>query len=100
MIEKFEKLKKVYKNYIIFIRRGCFYEIYDIDAIIIRDLFNYKVRVVDNHVCVGINVNNINKILIKLDILSINYVIYSNCIIEKCRYKNNCYEEAIEFFID
>ena len=91
MVEKYNKLKSKYKEYVVFIKRGCFYEVYDIDAIIIRNIFGYKVRVVDNSMCCGIYEKYINRVLSKLTRFYINYIIYIDDVTDVSKFKKNCY---------
>ena len=45
MIEKYYKYKYDYKDYVLFIKNGIFYDCLDNDALIINKLFNYKIKI-------------------------------------------------------
>ena len=64
-----------YRDYVIFIKAGIFYECIANDALIINCLFNYKAKVIGNTIKVGFPVKNIESILEKLKENSINYIV-------------------------
>lgn len=78
MLEKYYKYKMNYKKYIIFIRIGVFYECIDKDALIINQLFNYKIKRISNTFKVGFPIKNIDDITNKLKDENINYIIVDN----------------------
>lgn len=74
------KIKEVYldiknknANYLLFIKSGMFYNAFDEDANIINLIFEYKIS--NNKI--GFPVNNINKVMYKLDEIEINYIVYN-----------------------
>ena len=62
MLEKYYKYKIDYKEYLILIKCGNFYECIDKDAFIMHKIFNYKLKKVSNTVKVGFPISNLNKI--------------------------------------
>ena len=75
MLEKYYKYKAKYKEYIIMIKYGNFYEILDNDSLIMNSLFNYKLVKLSNTFKVGFPVSKIDSVLKKLDDNSINYIV-------------------------
>ena len=90
MSEKYYKYKLDYRNYIILIKIGSFYECFDKDAFIINKLFNYKLKRVNNSFKLGFPIKTIDKIILKLNELNINYIIVDEEIIKK-EFENNNY---------
>lgn len=90
------KIKEIYDfikvnhcDFIVFIKYGNFYKIYNDDAFIINKITGYKL--VDG-IRVGFPINSLNKILKRVEFLNISYVIFNSVkdyyIIEN---KNNNY---------
>ena len=75
MIEKYYKYKIDYRDYVIFIKSGIFYECIANDALIINELFNYKIKMISNTIKVGFPIKNIESVLEKLKSNSINYIV-------------------------
>lgn len=74
------KIKEVYldiknknANYLLFIKSGMFYNAFDEDANIINLIFEYKIS--NNKI--GFPINNINKVMNKLNEIEINYIVYN-----------------------
>ena len=72
-----------YREYIIFIKSGIFYECIANDALIINSLFNYKIKAIGNTVKVGFPIKNIDSVINKLENNSINYIIVDDDRISK-----------------
>ena len=83
MIERYYKYKINYRDYIIFIKSGIFYEWIANDALIINSLFNYKIKAIGNTVKVGFPIKNIDSVINKLENNSINYIIVADDKISK-----------------
>ena len=82
MLEKYYKYKLDYRNYIILIKIGSFYECFDKDAFIINKLFNYKLKRINNSFKLGFPIKTIDKIILKLNELIINYLVVDEKIIK------------------
>lgn len=74
------KIKEVYldiknKNnkHLLFIKSGMFYNAFDEDANIINLIFEYKIS--NNKI--GFPINNIDKVMNKLNEIKINYIVYN-----------------------
>ena len=83
MIEKYYKYKMNYREYIIFIKSGIFYECIANDALIINSLFNYKIKAIGNTIKVGFPIKNIDSVIEKLKDNKINYIIVDDDRISK-----------------
>ena len=83
MIEKYYKYKIDYREYVIFIKSGIFYECIANDALIINSLFNYKIKAIGNTIKVGFPIKNIDSVIDKLKDNNINYIIVDDDKISK-----------------
>lgn len=92
MLEKYYKYKVQYNDYIIFLKFGNFYEVFDNYCLILNKKFNYKIKRMKNNIKVGFPINKLDDILRLLD--DVNYVIIEkDKIIEVKEYENNKYNE-------
>ena len=92
MLELYYKYRYEYQDYLIFIKSGNFYEVFDKDSLILNDLFNYKVKRIKDNIKTGFPINKLNYIT-KL-IGNISYIIIENGnIIDKKIFNNNKYNE-------
>lgn len=87
--------KNNYNNSIVMLKIGNFYEIYAIDAYILSNIFNYKLKNESNNIKVGFPIVSLNKVLNKLNELKINYLIVEKDSVYKIvinkKFKNNKY---------
>ena len=81
MLETYYKYRMEYKDFLLFIKRGNFYEVFDKDSLILNKLFGYKIKRIRETIKVGFPLNRLDYIL-KL-IGNINYVVIDNTVIEK-----------------
>ena len=95
MLEKYYKYKINYKDYIVIIKCGSFYETLGNDALIINKLFGYKVKKLSNTFKAGFPCSNIDKITNMLDNKKINYIVVDENSSRKRTIKNNKYIEYI-----
>ena len=91
MLEKYYKYKLDYRNYIILIKCGSFYEVLDKDAFIMNKIMGYKLKKLSNTFKAGFPINSLNKVLNKLNESSINYILVEDKITLKKEFKNNNY---------
>lgn len=63
VIDLYNTYKDQYKEYIVIIKIGTFYEVYNKDAYIISNLMNYKVKTISNTIRSGFPSNSLNKVL-------------------------------------
>ena len=95
MLETYYKYRVIYKDYILFIKVGNFYEVFDKDAIIISKLLNYKIKFIKNNIKVGFPINSLNNVVNKLNNIN-DVVIDNNNIIDIKEYEDNKYECSID----
>lgn len=90
MLETYYKCRLKYKDYIIFIRVGSFYEVFDKDSLILNELFDYKIKKIKDNIKVGFPIRKIESIIRLMG--NINYVIVDEGI-EKMEFDDNKYNE-------
>ena len=73
MLEKYYKYRIKYKDCLLFFKYGNFYELFDKDAYIINNMFNYKISIISDNIKCGFPVNKLDNILIVLNDKHINY---------------------------
>ena len=91
MLETYYKYRMEYKDFLLFIKIGNFYEVFDKDSLILNKLFGYKIKKVKDTIKVGFPLSRLDYIL-KL-IGNINYVVIDNALIEKKEFDNNKYKD-------
>lgn len=90
MLETYYRYRLNYKDYIIFIKVGNFYEVFDKDSLILNELFDYKIKKIKDNIKVCFPASKIQSI-IKL-IGNINYIIVDKEI-QKREFDDNKYNE-------
>ena len=94
MLEKYYKYKIKYKEFIVLIKFGNFYEIFDNDALIFNKLFNYKVNRLKNTFKAGFPISKLDSIIYLLNNKNINYVVINNDdIVSINEFDNNNYNK-------
>ena len=91
MLETYYKYRMEYKDFLLFIKVGNFYEVFDKDGLILNKLFGYKIKKVKDTIKVGFPLSRLDYIL-KL-IGNINYVVIDNTVVEKKEFSNNKYKD-------
>ena len=91
MLETYYKYRMEYKDFLLFIKIGNFYEVFDKDSLILDKLFGYKIKRIKDSIKVGFPLSRLDYIL-KL-IGNINYVVIDNTLIEKKEFNNNKYKD-------
>jgi DNA mismatch repair ATPase MutS len=91
MLEKYYRYRIQYEEYIIFIKSGNFYEVFDKDSLILNKIFGYKVKRIQDNIKVGFPVNKLQNILNLLN--NINYIIVDKENIKEKKYEDNRYSE-------
>ena len=71
MKEKYYRVKGMYKDYIVFVKSGNFWNVFFEDALIIHDITGYKI----SHNKLGFPSKVLNKVSEELKALTINYVL-------------------------
>ena len=90
MLETYYKYRLEYKDYIIFIKVGSFYEVFDKDSLILNELFDYKIKKIKDNIKVGFPIGKLESIIKLMG--NINYVIIDESI-EKMEFDDNKYNE-------
>lgn len=85
----YKENKSKYSKYVIMIRVGIFFEVYDDDAYIVHNIMNYKVKNMKGYKRLGFPVNSYNMVINGLDKAKINYMIIDKDIVKKKFNKNN-----------
>ena len=91
MKEKYEMYKRQYNNYVILFKQGNFYLSINDDALVLNNLFNYKVNVISDFIKVGFPLKTIDKVILLLEEKNVNFIIVDKEIVEKKKYSNNNY---------
>ena len=91
--ELYNKYKTDYKDYILLIKSGNFYICLNNDAIVMHNIFNYKIKECTNLIKVGFPINSLLKVEKYLDTIKVNYVIFDEYIINKRKFKDNKYSK-------
>ena len=63
MKNRYEYYKIKYKEYIILIKSGNFYVALQQDAIVLNNIFKYKLNISNNIIKVGFPINTLNKVI-------------------------------------
>ena len=78
MLEEFYRYKALYKDSVILIKVGNFYEILDKDAMILNKVLGYKLTKLSNTLKCGFPVSSLSKVKEILDEKHLNYVVVEN----------------------
>ena len=94
---KYMMYKQTYKDFVILIQSGSFYVTFGDDALILNNLFSYKIKTLGNNIKAGFPINILNKITTFLNKCEINYIVISNNddIVDKRNEKINKYKDYI-----
>ena len=98
LIDTYYNYKLKYKEYVVLLKSGIFYECFNDDIGIIYSLFHYKIKNNGSNYVVGFPNNSLSKICNILENNNINYIIVDkDNIIDKYKSKNNNYSK---YYID
>jgi len=67
MLETYYKYRLEYKDFLIFIKIGNFYEVFDKDDLILNKLFGYKVKKIRGNIKVWFPISKIDNIIKLID---------------------------------
>ena len=76
MLEVYYKYRCKYQDYIIFIKSGSFYEVFDKDSMILNSIFYYKVKRFKDNIKTGFPINKLEHIIKLMG--NINYIVVGN----------------------
>ena len=88
--------KEKYLDFIILFICGNFYEVLVDDSYILNTLFNYKIKKTSNITKVGFPIIALNKVILRLQMLKINYLIVNPNGDIKKKFNNNKYRNYLE----
>ena len=91
MLEKYYKYKMDFREYVVLIKFGNFYECFEKDAFILNVLFKYKVKKISNSFKVGFPISSLDNVIDKFHKEKINYVVVENDTVIKKSFDNNNY---------
>lgn len=92
MLETYYKNKIKYKEFIVMIKFGNFYEMFDKDAVIASNILNYKLSKISDTVKCGFPISSLDKVLNLLKDKQINYVVIeNNNVTNEQNFENNIY---------
>ena len=80
-----------YKDFLLFIKIGYFYDVFDKDSLILDKLFGYQIKRFKDSIKVGFPLNRLDYIIKLIGI--INYVVIDNTVIKKKIFNNNKYKD-------
>lgn len=99
LIDVYNNYKNEYKEYVIIIESGIFYNVYNQDCSIIYSLLNYKIKYSNNNYLIGFPSSIIKKVTDTLCENNISYIIFNKdndnnyFILEKNKSKHNNYNK-------
>lgn len=91
MLEKYYVQRIKDKDYVIFIKVGNFYELFEKDALIINKLLNYKIKRFSKTFKSGFPTSKINDVIKIFEAERLNYVVIDNNEIARKSFKDNAY---------
>lgn len=91
MKDTYYKYKCDYNNYVLLIRSGNFYICLNEDAIVMNNIFKYKIIETTNIIKIGFPISIYSKVIEELINKKINYVLIDNDIVDKKKFKENNY---------
>ena len=92
MLEKYYKYKIKYNDYILLIKIGNFYEIFDVESLIMNKIFNYKLKPIKDTFKCGFPISSIDNVIDRLNEENINYLVIEDDIVNKKEYEENNYK--------
>ena len=92
MLDLFRQLKLEYSDYVILFKSGNFYISFDEDAVVMKNIFDYKFVELKNSIKVGFPLGSFDKNINKLCILNVNCLFIENrTIIDELAFVHNKY---------
>lgn len=89
------KYKYDYSDYVLLIKSGNFYICLNNDAFVLSNLLNYKIIESKNFVKCGFPLTTLDKVIKKLNLENVNYLVIEKEIIEKKKFQNNRYKNYL-----
>ena len=63
LMDTYLELRHKYKDYVIIIKNGSFYNVIGSDCYILEEMFNYKIVKIANSIKVGFPLRSLNKVI-------------------------------------
>ena len=82
--DNYFEVKNNYKNYVVVMKNGIFYNTLGNDCYLLKTIFNYKINSFSDTIKVGFPINTLDK-------LKINYIVYENEVVLKGKFSKNKY---------
>lgn len=96
LIDTYNNYKIKYKEYVVLVKSGIFYECFNDDIGIMYSLFSYKIKNNGSNYVVGFPNNSLSKVLNVLEENKINYIVVEdNNIVDKYKTNKNRYLEYV-----
>lgn len=98
LIDTYNNYKIKYKEYVVLVKSGIFYECFNDDISVMYSLFLYKIKSNGSNYVVGFPSSSLSKVLNILEENKINYIVVEdNNIVDKYKTNKNRY---LEYMID
>lgn len=89
--DNYFEVKNNYKNYVVIMKNGIFYNVLGNDCYLLKTIFNYKINSFSDTIKVGFPINTLNRVINTFDKLKINYIVYENEVVLKGKFSKNKY---------
>ena len=97
LMETYKDYKERFPKYVIIIKCGNFYEVFNEDSYVIHNLCNYKVRIVGDNRKLGFPILAYNKVIDNLNKKKVNYIIVNEDKYIKNKINRNNYNSYLEY---
>ena len=100
MLEKYYKYKLDYREYVLLMKFGIFYECVDRDAFILHKIMKYRLKRLGNTYKVGFPIGSIDKVIKYLEYYKINYVVINDIVDMVKKFRKNNYNKYLDSYED
>ena len=100
MLETYKKIKESYPKSVILIKSGSFFECLNDDAIVMNNIFGYKIKKLHKYSRVGFPISSLIKITTELTKKEINYITVIEGEIKIEKFKHNNYNDYTIIKVD
>ncbi len=97
LIDKYNDYKERFPKYVIIIKCGNFYEVFNEDSYVIHNLCNYKVRIIGDYRKLGFPILAYNKVIDNLNKRKVNYIIVNEKDYIKNKFNKNNYDKYLDY---
>ena len=96
MLEKYYKYKLDYREYVLLMKFGIFYECIDRDAFILHKIMKYRLKRLGNTYKVGFPIGSIDKVIKYLEYYKINCVVINDIVDMVKKFRKNNYNKYLD----